>query len=524
MPAKGLPLECAPPSSSPGLSRLVRRPRSLARPCHVKRGARDKPGMTIPCAYEMPTHIGFGRWTRSLGLSNSRSMDKTRIQRARHPRRRRRRRTRRSPSKAGCARGATPRPASRSCTCRTARRSIRVQVVAPNTLPNYTDEVLKLTAGCAVEATGTIVPSPAQGPAVRDAGDRDQGDRLGRRPRHLSDPAEAAHAGVPARGRAPAPAHQRDRRGDARAAHARARRSTASSTRTASSGSTRRSSPRPTRKARARCSACRRSISRTCRARRQGKIDFSTGFLRPRGVPHRVGPAQRRGLLPRAVQGLHVRADVPRRELQHQPPSRRVLDDRAGDRVRRSRPTTRRSPSGCSSTSSRRCSNERAGRPGLLRRAHREGRWSRSSKASSTPNSCAWITARRSRCSRSAKQKFEFPVQWGIDLQSRARALPHREARQEARDRDELPEGHQGVLHARERRRQDRRGDGRAGARHRRDHRRQPARGAPRRARCAHDRARPSTRSTTAGTATCAATAPCRTPASASASSARSPT
>src|SRR5216683_4753657 len=38
-----------------------------------------------------------------------------------------------------------------------------VQVVAPNTLPNYTDEIQKLTAGCAVEATGTIVPSPAKG-------------------------------------------------------------------------------------------------------------------------------------------------------------------------------------------------------------------------------------------------------------------------------------------------------------------------------------------------------------------------
>jgi asparaginyl-tRNA synthetase len=38
-----------------------------------------------------------------------------------------------------------------------------VQVVAPNTLPNYSDEVLHLTAGCAVEATGTIVPSPAKG-------------------------------------------------------------------------------------------------------------------------------------------------------------------------------------------------------------------------------------------------------------------------------------------------------------------------------------------------------------------------
>ncbi|HWI36500.1 MAG TPA: asparagine--tRNA ligase, partial [Burkholderiales bacterium] len=37
-----------------------------------------------------------------------------------------------------------------------------VQVVAPNTLANYAD-VQKLTSGCAVEATGSIVPSPAKG-------------------------------------------------------------------------------------------------------------------------------------------------------------------------------------------------------------------------------------------------------------------------------------------------------------------------------------------------------------------------
>src|SRR5450755_5192159 len=40
-----------------------------------------------------------------------------------------------------------------------------VQVVAPATLPNYTDQVLHLTAGCAVEATGAIVPSVAKGQA-----------------------------------------------------------------------------------------------------------------------------------------------------------------------------------------------------------------------------------------------------------------------------------------------------------------------------------------------------------------------
>jgi asparaginyl-tRNA synthetase len=38
-----------------------------------------------------------------------------------------------------------------------------VQVVAPAALANYASEVQKLTAGCAVEATGTIVPSPAKG-------------------------------------------------------------------------------------------------------------------------------------------------------------------------------------------------------------------------------------------------------------------------------------------------------------------------------------------------------------------------
>ena len=38
-----------------------------------------------------------------------------------------------------------------------------VQVVVPATLPNYAEEVLRLTAGCAVAATGLIVPSPAKG-------------------------------------------------------------------------------------------------------------------------------------------------------------------------------------------------------------------------------------------------------------------------------------------------------------------------------------------------------------------------
>src|SRR5574340_1756192 len=38
-----------------------------------------------------------------------------------------------------------------------------VQVVVPSTLSNYATDVLHLTAGCAIEATGAIVPSPAKG-------------------------------------------------------------------------------------------------------------------------------------------------------------------------------------------------------------------------------------------------------------------------------------------------------------------------------------------------------------------------
>ena len=38
-----------------------------------------------------------------------------------------------------------------------------IQVVAPDTLANYADEIRHLTAGCSVVATGLIVPSPAKG-------------------------------------------------------------------------------------------------------------------------------------------------------------------------------------------------------------------------------------------------------------------------------------------------------------------------------------------------------------------------
>ena len=47
-----------------------------------------------------------------------------------------------------------------------------VQVVAPNTLPNYTDEVLKLTAGCAGRGDRDDRAVAGEGAALRDAGER----------------------------------------------------------------------------------------------------------------------------------------------------------------------------------------------------------------------------------------------------------------------------------------------------------------------------------------------------------------
>ncbi len=41
-----------------------------------------------------------------------------------------------------------------------------LQVIADENLPNYTDEIKKLTAGCAVSVTGTLKESPAKGQSV----------------------------------------------------------------------------------------------------------------------------------------------------------------------------------------------------------------------------------------------------------------------------------------------------------------------------------------------------------------------
>ena len=116
--------------------------------------------------------------------------------------------------------------------------------------------------------------------------------------------------------------------------------STASSTSTASTGSTRRSSPPATPRAPARCSASPPSTWPTCRARADGDVDFSQDFFGRRRFLTVSGQLNVETYCLAHDQGLHLRADLPRRELQHQPAPGRVLDDRAGDRLRRPARTT----------------------------------------------------------------------------------------------------------------------------------------------------------------------------------------
>ena len=251
----------------------------------------------------------------------------------------------------------------------------------------------------------------------------------------------------------------------------------------------------------------------------KGEVDFSRDFFGKETFLTVSGQLNVEALLPGAEQGLHLRPDLPRREQQHHAPPGRVLDDRAGDRLRRPRRRRATWPRTSSSTCSAPCSTSA---------------WT---TWPSSPSACSTTAITRAggvhqravrahrlhRCDHAAaevRQEVRVPGRMGPGPADRARALADRGARRPPGGGDELPRAHQGLLHAPQRRRQDRRRDGRAGAGHRRDHRRH--RSARSAWTCSTRAWRSSAwiRRTTAGTAISAATAPCRTPASASASSA----
>ena len=145
-----------------------------------------------------------------------------------------------------------------------------LQVVAPSTLPNYTDAVLKLTAGCAIVATGTVVPSPAKGQpfemqasAIEVIGWVDDPDTypIQPKPHSLEFLREVAHLRP---------------RTNVIGAATRVRHTLAQAIHrffdeNGFFWSTRRSSPRPTPRGRVRCFASRPSTSRTSRAPRRAR-------------------------------------------------------------------------------------------------------------------------------------------------------------------------------------------------------------------------------------------------------------
>ncbi len=214
-----------------------------------------------------------------------------------------------------------------------------IQVVAPAQLPNYESEITEAHVGMCCRRLGHTDQEPGTGTGGRTAGRRHRGGRVGGRPRGVSHPAEEDVVRVPARGGAPAAADQHAWRGRASpslpqhghppllprarvllGAHADHHRERC--------GRRRRDVPREharPRESRARC-------PRTP----EGRDRLQPGLLRQGSVPDGQRPAECRNLLPGAVEGLHVRADVPRREQQHEPPPCRVLDGGARDRVRRS--------------------------------------------------------------------------------------------------------------------------------------------------------------------------------------------
>src|SRR4029077_16586323 len=135
-----------------------------------------------------------------------------------------------------------------------------------------------------------------EGAAVRDAGERNQGGRLGGGPGYVSDPAEGAFAGVPARRGALAAADETDCGGDAGAPYAGAgdpsllRRERLFLGQYADHHRIRRGG-------RGRAVPGVDARSRQPAAQLPGPGGFRQGLLRPRGVPDGVGTAQYRGVL-----------------------------------------------------------------------------------------------------------------------------------------------------------------------------------------------------------------------------------
>ena len=299
-----------------------------------------------------------------------------------------------------------------------------LQVVAPPELPNYEDDVARLTTGCAVRATGTLVESPGKGQRVElrratsvevVGGVAD--DYPLQKKRHSFEFLRTI-------------AHLRPRTNTLGAVLARAQRG-----RRARSTTSFRSAascwlhapiitaPR-TPRGRARCSACRRSTRRARRGRSRATSTTRRTSSAARPSSRCRASSRRRSPRSRISRRLHLRSDLPRRELEHEPPPRRVLDGRARDGLLRPRRQRRasRSPSCASMLPPRPRRLPR--RHGLLQPAHRQDRASSTlAHIVDSPLRAHHLHRGRSRSWSGAARDFEFPVEVGRRPAERARAL-----------------------------------------------------------------------------------------------------
>ena len=291
-----------------------------------------------------------------------------------------------------------------------------LQVVAPATLANYHDEILHLTAGCAVTVTGTVAASQGKGQAVELLADSvavvgwvDDPDTYPISPKrhtfeylrevaHLRARTNTFGAVARVRHRLAMAIHRYfDEHGfywvhtpiltasDAEGAGELFRVSTLDLA----------------------------NLPRTP----EGAVDYAQDFFGKPAFLTVSGQLNVETYCLALTQRLHVRAHVPRRELEHQPAPLRVLDGRAGDRVRRHL-GQRRPGRGPAQVQLPGDPGRARRRHGLLRRADRQGRGHAGSRASSTPASRGWSTRRRSTVLERAGRAWEFPVEWGVALQA----------------------------------------------------------------------------------------------------------
>ena len=275
-----------------------------------------------------------------------------------------------------------------------------------------------------------------QGPGHGDPGRRGDRGGLGRRPGDVPDHAEAALVRVPARGRPPPTEDQHLRRrhpGPAQPVDGH---------------------PPLLRRAGLRLDPHADHHRQRRRGRRRhvpglhawtpvnGNDRLRRGLLRAGDPPHRLRPAQRRGLLPGHEPGVHVRPHVPGRELEHGPAPGGVLDGRARDRLRR--PLRQRRPGRGVPEARGPGRARRAGRRhGVLRRAHRPRLHPADRSTGRVELRADGLHRRRRRPvpGRRRRRRLRVPGRVGHGPPVRARAVPHRAAGGPARGRHELPEG-----------------------------------------------------------------------------------